>query len=162
MLKVPYFKQDNGYSCGPTSLQMVFAFYGERINEDKLTKLLHTKKDSGASHEPLIKIANEEGFYVYVNNESSLQEITEILGKNIPVIVHFIEPSSDEGHYAVIIDITKDKIILNDPWNGEGFKMNTGDFIKRWYGHSKDGLNKQWIIAISKEKFSLGKQYLPK
>lgn len=159
-MNIPFFKQDNDYSCGPTALQMVFAFYGKILSEKYLTKKLKTKKDKGTEHSFLIKIANKEGFYVYTNNNSNLEEISYITKENIPVIVHIMEPSGYEGHYSVIVNITKKNVILNDPWNGKNFRMSIENFVKNW--HNKNSKYKQWIMAISKEQFSLGKQSYPK
>jgi len=159
MLKIPYFKQDTRYSCGPATLQMIFAFYGKEISETNLTERLKTKEGDGTKHSNLIRVANEEGFYVYVNTDSSIEEVREILAKDIPVIVNFVEPSNEEGHYAVVVDITGEKIFLNDPWNGENFEMSIIDFENRW--QSGDGLHKEWLMAVSDKDFSLGKQYLP-
>ena len=160
IIKLPYFKQDTEYSCGPTVMQMVFHFYRKVFSEEELIEKLKTDKDIGTQHQAMIDLARTEGFYVYVNNGSSLEEIIGLNSKNIPVIVNYIEPDSDEGHYAVVVDVEEDKIVLNDPWNGEKFKMNLDDFEKRWYG--KNGNSKRWIMVISDEYQPLGKQYLPK
>lgn len=159
MLKVPYFKQDTEYSCGPATLQMIFAFYGKRFSEKLLTERLKTTISDGTKHKSLIDIAKSEGFYVYVNNNSSLEEVGSLIIENIPVMVHFIEPSSDDGHYSVVVAVKEDSIILNDPWNGEGFIMSNCDFLARW--RSEDSHNDCWIMAISPNTFSLGKQYNP-
>src|SRR3989344_4539551 len=133
MVHLPYFKQDTNYSCAPTVMEMVFRFYGKVFGEKDLIQMLKTKKDTGTHHNAMIDLARTEGFYVYVNNESSLDEVASLVKKNVPVIVHFIEPDNDEGHYAVIIDVKKDHIILDDPWNGEKFKMVIDDFEERWH-----------------------------
>lgn len=35
MLKIPYFKQNRDYTCGPACLRMVLAYYG--IQQDEVT-----------------------------------------------------------------------------------------------------------------------------
>ncbi len=159
MLNVPFYKQDTNYTCGPTALQMVFAYYGVRVSEKELTERLDTETSTGTKHEPMIEIAREEGFFVYVNNHASLEEVGYILGLNIPVIVHYIEPSSEEGHYAVAVDLTDENILLNDSWNGEQFTIAREDFIRRWRDDKGEAM--QWLLAISPEQFSVGKQYYP-
>jgi len=159
MLKVPYFKQDTVYSCGPAALQMIFAFYGKGFSEKALAKKLNTTVSDGTKHQSLINIAKSEGFYVYVNNNSSLKEVHSLLLENIPVMVNFIEPSNDDGHYSVVVAVREDSIVLNDPWNGEGLIMDSSDFVARWC--SEDSKNDCWIMAISLEAFNLGKQYNP-
>jgi len=138
---------------------MIFAFYGKRFSEESLTERLNTSASSGTRHKSLIDIAQSEGFYVYVNNNSSLEEVRDFILEKIPVMVHFIEPSNDEGHYSVVVAVREDSIVLNDPWNGEGFTMSDRDFLNRW--RSEDSCNDCWIMAISPDAFSLGKQYNP-
>jgi len=158
MLDIPFYKQDNRYTCGPAVLQMAFAYFGKKLAEGELALRLNVTED-GASHEEMIKLANNEGFFVYADNESTFDEIRYFIGLKKPVIVNFIEPSNDEGHYAVVKEVTDHSIILNDPWNGENFKMTQKDFENRW--SSEDAKNKRWIMALSKEEFVLGKQFKP-
>lgn len=139
---------------------MVFRFYGKVFSEKDLMKKLKTNKDIGTQHQAMIDLAREEGFYVYVNNESSFEEIEFLLEKNLPVIVNFIEPDSDEGHYAVVIGINDEKIILDNPWNSKNHKLDWDDFQKRW--HNEKGNSKRWLMVVSNEYCHLGKQYLPK
>ena len=159
MLKVPFFKQDTNYSCGPATMQMIFRFYGKFFSEEKLVKKLNTQKSIGTHHQAMIDLAIEEGFFPYVNNESSIEEIESYLNKKIPVIVHYTEPDNDDGHYSVIIGIEKNNIILNDPWNGEKFKINIEEFEKRWKDDKRN--SKKWLMVVSDKDLSLGKQYLP-
>jgi ABC-type bacteriocin/lantibiotic exporter with double-glycine peptidase domain len=153
MIKLPYFKQDTEYSCGPTVMRMIFQFYGKVFSEKKLIQRLKTNKDIGTRHKAMIDLACAEGFHVYVNKESSFEEIRFFNNKNIPVIVYYVEPDGDDEHYAIVVDIEEDQIVLNDPWNGERFKMNHDDFEKRWY--SKYENLKRWIMVISDEEQSL-------
>ena len=158
-IKVPFFKQDTIYSCGPATLQMAMAFFNKRISESELSKKMETKKPNGTRVGKMIDTARKEGFYCYVNDESTIEEIKYFLMIKLPVIVNFIEPVDNEGHFSVVTGINKGKIILNDPWNGKGFKIRVGDFKKRW--ESEDKRHKRWMLVISTEDFKMGKDYLP-
>lgn len=160
-MKIPYFKQDTDYTCGPATLQMAFAYYGNKQSEMDLAKKMKTNSNVGTTHKRMIKVANQNGFYAYVNNNSNFDEIVYFLNRKKPVVTHFIEPSSDAGHYAVITSINdKKEIVLNDPWNGKNFTMNKKDFLERW--RDKKGLFINWIMVISPDKINNGKQYFPK
>jgi len=161
-LKVPFYKQDSDYTCGPTSLQMVFQFLGKFKSEATLAKEAQTDAEDGTTHAGMIDAARKGGFYCYANNESSVEEIKSFLKNGLPAIVHFNEPSSDTGHYSVIVGAEKGNFILNDPWNGRNFKIDENDFLKRWYGAEHKNIHKKWIMVLSKDDFNLGKQYLPK
>lgn len=146
MLRVPYFKQDTTHSCGAATLQMVFKFYGKTHSESDLAEKLGTKKDFGTSHQAMIDLARSENFMVYETNKATVGEIKDLVLKGIPVIVNFIEPSNDDGHYAVVVGIDDQRVVLNDPWNGKGFKMHISDFKKRWINGF--GTSKQWLMTL--------------
>jgi predicted double-glycine peptidase len=158
-LDVPYFKQDTVYSCGVASLQMALDFFGVFESEEKLAKEAHTNREDGTTYKWMIEVATKKGFYCYVNNESSLEEIGYFLEQKLPVLVRFIEPSNNEDHYSIITGIQKEQIVMNDPWNGAGFRMGYEDFSGRW--HSADGSHVRWMMVLSKEKIPLGRQFMP-
>ncbi len=161
-LKIPFFKQDTGYTCGPVSLQMAMDFLGKFKGELPLARELHTSEKDGTHHKNMIETSVKEGFYCYANNDSSLEEVERFLKEKLPVIVHFTEPSEDAGHYSVVAGIEKGNVILNDPWNGRNFKISKKEFMERWHGKEGKKIDKKWILVLSKEDFCLGKQYLPK
>lgn len=153
MLKVPYFKQDTSYSCGAVALQMVFRFYGKVFSERELVVDLKIDRNSGTPHKSIVEFARIEGFKAHEDHEATMIELEDWLAKKVPVIVNFIEPSSDDGHYAVVIYADKHRVILNDPWDGEKFKMNTEDFKKRWSNSLHT--SKHWLLAIYPHKMTV-------
>ncbi len=159
MIKMKYYQQNSIISCGPVVLQMIFHYYGKYFSEEALTSRLRPNNDIGTPHHRLINLATAEGFYVYANEGSSLYEIAYFVNEKIPVIVHFIEPDTEDGHYAVVVGVQKKNVVLNDPWNGEKFKMEKSEFERRWI--SKDGKHKKWIMAVSDTDVHFGRQYLP-
>ncbi|MCK9578942.1 MAG: C39 family peptidase [Methanoregula sp.] len=158
-LQVPYYKQKNWVNCGPAVLQMVFGYFQHDLSQRKIAKQAKTSAEHGTENHDMIRVALEHGFHVYVNDNSTFFEIRHFLEKGLPVIVSFIEPTDNEGHFAVVSGITLHKIILNDPWNGRNFKMLHRDFLTRW--HNESNTHKEWIMVIAKSDFNLGKQYLP-
>jgi ABC-type bacteriocin/lantibiotic exporter with double-glycine peptidase domain len=160
MIHVPYKKQKTAYTCGPASLKMMFLFYGISLTEEDLTVRLKTNADIGTRHSDMIRVAREEGFYVFENDRSSIVEIGGLIKTRTPVIVHFVEPSEDDNHYAVVVKIDDIRLVLNDPWNGERITMAVDEFITRW--SSEHTCEDNWVMALSKEPFSLGRQYGPK
>jgi len=159
-LKVPYYKQENWNSCGPAALQMVFGYFKHNFSQGKIAKQAKTNAKRGTKNYDMIRVALEHGFYVYANDNSTFFEIRYFLEKGLPVIVNFIEPDGESGHFAVASGITSREIILHDPWNGKNFKIIHKEFSKRW--HSGDNKFKEWIMVAAKNNFNLGKQYLPR
>jgi len=158
MISLHYFHQRKSYTCGPASLKMVFDFFGLKTSEEKLKKYLKSNKEKGTKHKALINAVIRNGFYCYVHNHSSLSQIKGFIEKDLPVIIHYIEPDSNEEHYSVVVGVHGRKIIMNDPWMGKRFKLKEKEFERRWHGEKNYG----WLMVLSRKKFDLGKQYNPK
>lgn len=161
-LDIPFYKQDRTYTCGPVALQMAAAFLGKHASERDLARMAHTNATEGTAHAGMIAAARAEGLYCYVNEGSSLEEITQFLRLGIPIIVDYTEPSGEEGHYAVVAGRDDGKLVLNDPWNGKDFKISEKEFLARWHDKHPSGfLCERWMMALSREAFPTGKQYVP-
>lgn len=159
-LKVHNFKQDTDYTCGPTSAQMLFSYFGLRVSEGHLAHQMHTTKKYGTRHNEMIRTARNNGFYVYVNNNASLLEIEYFLNMKLPVIVHYIEHTIGEGHYGVITKVDAERVYFTDPWFGSKLSYDREAFLKRW--KSEDGKHPKWLMVINKTSIPLGKEYLPR
>lgn len=161
-IDIPFYKQDTAYTCGPVALQMAAAFLGKHASERNLARIAHTVAKKGTAHAGMIAAARAEGLYCYVNEGSSLEEITQFLRLGIPVIVDYTEPSGEEGHYAVVAGRNHGELLLNDPWNGKDFKISEKEFLARWHDKHPSGFScERWMMALSREAFSTGKQYVP-
>lgn len=161
-LNIPFYRQDTGYTCGPTALQMAFSFLGKFKSEKNIAREAGTQSKTGTSHHGMIEAALREKFYCYVNEGSTLDELKYFIKLGHPVIVNYIEPSSDEGHYAVVTGYNNKHITLNDPWNGKDFNISEQSFLARWHDmHEGRHPCTSWIMVLGTEPFSLGKQYAP-
>ena len=147
-LNIPYHKQKNSYYCGPAALQMVFAYFKYRLSQQKIAREARTNARHGTKNRALIRVAVKNGFYVYAQNNSTFLKIQYFLKKGWPVIVNFIEPTDNEGHYAVVSDITPGHIVLQDPFNGKGLKIPRLEFLPRW--HNKKNTQKRWLMTVAK------------
>lgn len=158
-IRLPYYAQKTDYYCGPAVLQMVLKYFNFWQPQKKIARAAGTNNDTGTDNHNMIKVATACGFYCYVNNNSTFFEIRHFLEKGLPVIVNYIEPTDNEGHFAVVSGITGRSITLNDPWNGRNFKLSQQEFLRRW--HDQKNIHHEWIMVVAKEDFHLGKQYLP-
>ena len=164
-LEVPFRKQVNEYMCGPATLQMVLAFFGEQLSQRKVRKLMSTSprelKARGTDNHKMVRGIQKSGLYAYVNEDSTLEELKYLISLGHPIVISYIEPSDNEGHLAVVVGYGAllKEIILNDPWNGQGFKLAESQFVRRWHslydGHSR------WLMAVSKKPFKIGRQFYP-
>ena len=67
--------------------------------------------------------------------------------EGIPVIVNFVEPSEEVGHFGVAIGEERGRVILHDPWNGEGFSLPLEEFERRWLGYKTRDPRRGWFLA---------------
>jgi len=153
MIKIKSHKQKVG-QCGPSSLKMVFAYYGLEKTEAELAKLTKCKPTVGTSAKNLVNVAKRFGFQAFYKDLAEIKDLRNYLRKNIPVIVNWF--STDEDHYSVVVGINKKDIYLKDPEIGRGRKMDINYFKKLWFGingsilKSKDDLVIRRIIVIKK------------
>jgi len=160
-LALPYIKQKKDYTCGPATLGMVLSFLGHIKSQARLARAMKTRKTKGTQNWAMINSARKEGFHVYVNEGATLDELKYYLMRGFPVIVNYIEPSEDAGHYSVVLGFGRitGALIMNDPWNGKDFRLPELEFLNRW--HSGNRMHKNWLMVVSKTPFMLGKQFAP-
>jgi len=117
--------QDNGYTCGPTSLsmaiQMLFGYKGEK----KCATACGTVIGSGTSPDMLINGAKKLG-YKLTKISRNKTAVKSALSKAEPVIAHIqtkpatcLGYSGDYGHYILIYGMTNDGLYkIADPTKG--------------------------------------------
>lgn len=129
------------------------------MDEKTLVKELGTSEEYGVKNGSIANFLTKQGFFCYANIDATIEEIKNFLEKGLPVIVNFIEPSMQMGHFALVVGFENDELILNDPWNGEGFRLTIKDFERSWVG--EDIKVSKWLLVASKEDLRLGKQFRP-
>ena len=150
LLTVPYFKQDIDSSCGPAVLHMVTCFYEIPRSPREIQRMTNTDPHHGTSNADLQAAAVEMGFDAATKAGSSIEDIRKILREEeIPVIVNFIEPEHNEGHYTLVIGIDEGDIVFNDPWHGAGYKMTIKEFESRWKSGYED--RERWMMVMRTE-----------
>lgn len=141
--------------CGPTTLRMVFDFYGLTMSEEKLAKLTHCDPIIGIEAEIMTKVANSLGFKTSIKDGATFDDLREyVIDKKIPVIVDWF--SKDDGHYSVVVNIDNQNIYLQDPEFKEVQKMPLDIFKRVWFDFrgdfigSKEDMIIRRMIAIYK------------
>jgi len=160
-LKVPYYKQKEEWTCGPASLQMAMSFLGEFRTQEELAKLLKLEENGWTGNDDMVRAAQKAGFYCYVAKETTVEEIKYFISLGYPVIVNYIEPKGQEGHFSVVHGygwFTK-KIIMHDPYHGKNIKWSEKKFLNWWRSGFES--HTRWMMVLSKTPFTLGKQVEP-
>lgn len=151
VLRVPYFPQtptDN--YCYICCLKMILAYFRNFFNNeivrqntpeldiDKIISVTNTKK-LGTREENLIKnLDNEIKSLKFEKIENATFEIIEKnYRRGVPTIViyngsYLRNQERGGAHAGVVVGITQDKIILNNPWFGYQFTINKLDFEQAW------------------------------
>ena len=151
-MNVPFHKQTTDYMCAPTVIQMIFEYFGKHEKQETLAKDLKSSPERGTSHVEMVRCVREYGFKCYAKTGSSIDDIRHFLDQKIPVIVNYIEPCDETGHYAIAVEANDTELFLNDPWNGERFRIGISEFEKRW--QNSTGRSKRWLMVISPAKIS--------
>lgn len=157
-IKVPYYKQSTDYTCGPASLRMVFEYFGKKHTEKELAKLLKTNPRIGTHTDSLEPFVKSHGFYTHTKKGSALEDLKQSISKGHPVIVDYYIPETNERHLSVVIHYDDTHIIMNDPWNGEGYKILTEEFKKQWV--SENNRYSSWMMSVSDKPIVLNKEIL--
>ena len=154
-LRLKYYPQKKGFSCGPTSLRMVFEHLGKKYSEEKMIKLCHAIPKHGISHKHMIEEVKNEGFKLVERDKGKIEDIINFLENGYPVIVNYLNPLSKRGHYSVIIGYNdKEKVLIfADPSNGMDFSLEYEEFKKRWHNLKNTSIG--WYLVVGREKITL-------
>ena len=117
--------QDNGYTCGPTSLSMAIQMLFGYVSEKKCATACGTVIGSGTSPDMLINGAKKLG-YKLTKISRNKTAVKSALSKAEPVIAHIqTKPATclgytgDYGHYILIYGMTSDGLYrIADPTKG--------------------------------------------
>jgi len=150
-LDVPYEKYAGTNWCLPASGAMTFKYFGKNINQAEIADAVI--KDGISSVYKMVKYAKDLGFEAKYNY-MTLEEVKDLLKKNIPVIaVQNYSLTLPYSHARVIIgyDDEEQEVISNDPTVGKDYKMSYSNFTALNTGINPDFFK---IIVISTEDIS--------
>lgn len=145
---IPYFKQKRDYNCGPAVFRMALASFGINKNEKELAKLLKTNTKEGTKNRNFSTVADHFDLDYIVKKNASVSDIKNFSKKGYAVILAYIYPKENVGHFAVLRKIDSKHIHLLDPLVGPKHKYLINDFKQIW----KSGFEKdiRWLFAVRK------------
>lgn len=150
-IRVPYKRQWLSFTCGPVVLQMGLKYFNISIPRWHAIRLCQTARATGTSHHNLIAAIRSFGLHVHAHSHSTTRELEELTRRYVLVIVNYIEPAEEEGHYAIVVGMTKRYIVLHDPYHGPHFKIALQEFRRRWHGQHKS-TNRRWLMAVARKR----------
>jgi len=155
---VPDVVQATDFTCGPSALVAVLAYYGVAAEEGAVTREARTDPEIGAELEDLAEVARRRGLEADVREGLGLADLARELKAGRPVIVlnqSWREDLGvpwgrewDSGHYLVVIGMDPDNVYVEDPAldGARGF-IPCGEFVERWHDWTIDK-RKAWGQAL--------------
>lgn len=166
IIKIPQLRQTFDYDCGAKALQSVLVYYGIDIRQDTIMKYAKTTEE-GTPVKGIVKVARK--YKLKTESKSmTISELKKYLDKKIPVILLLQawtkqkdvdwENNWIDGHYAVVVGYTKNKIIFEDPYSFHLTYLKYDELKERWHDISKGKKYFNHGIAIfgKKPAFRLG------
>ena len=134
-LKVPHLKQGHN-ECGPTSLDMIFEYYGiKNINHHNM----FSSETFGLDPTSLREKAKQQGFTVRQENNGTLKDLARLADNGIPsMVLGSIDGDLAKGHWMVFAGYETDeagninKVLVNDPNSMTTRTMSVAEFNKFW------------------------------
>lgn len=134
--ETPFFPQEI-YQCGPAALATVLAASGVAVTPEELAPLVYIPQRRGSLQTEIIAAARRYARLPYVLDASAEAITAEIrAGRPVLVLQNLGLPWLPRWHYAVVIGITDNKVVLRSGTH-ERLLMRTGRFLQTWkYGGS--------------------------
>ncbi|VVB97255.1 Peptidase_C39 like family protein [uncultured archaeon] len=150
-IKVPYFKQESWYTCGPACLRMALAYLGIIKTEKEVTEACGTT-ELGTTSTQIPATFQKYGIKASSVKNANIEDLKQEINEGRPVIV-LIDPSyiyggvGGFGHFIVIVGFKEDEVTYHDPDepNGEYMKCELKAFLMAW------NATKCWMIKLDKE-----------
>lgn len=146
---VPFFPSKD-FQCGPSSLAMVFNFYGFQITPEEISKDIYSEGARGTSDFDMILYAKLKGFKA-LQYRGSFDNLKKNIMLNKPLIVMV-----DEGfwfykkyHFMVVVGFDSLNVIVNSGQKRHQ-KIDLSEFMEKW---QKTDF---WTLLIEKEEVNNG------
>ena len=129
---IPHYYQSSDDTCGAACMRMVLESIGIRKSERELTKVMDIKSVGFAGNGQFTRIAESFRLSYIVQRHAKVQDIVRLQKDGYRIIVNFIDPEENIGHFAVVKSTDKKFIHLLDPWHGPHQKLPLSVFKKNW------------------------------
>lgn len=161
-MRVPYFPQQELYTCGAAATRMVLKYYGIKKSEKELKFALKTTLRGGTKFSDVRTYIKTIGLKCIIRRnirpeKKGLQKLQKYLAHRIPIIVtvnRFVydkrtpriyqkvrwESKIYSYHIIVLTEIDKENVYFNDPHLAvKKHKIPIQQFIKAWYDKKYPG-----------------------
>lgn len=121
-----------------------------RFSERELARALGTDPEIGTRQRVLDRFVRGLGLDAFTrHSDTRLAEISEAMRSGHVVIVCYWLAVEETDHYAVVTRLTREAIVLHDPWEGPETVMAAESFEQDWLGDDAvAGRRDRWMLAI--------------
>ena len=156
-MKILPIKQKDDSACGPTTIQMVLAYFGLSYSFEKIARISQYKKKGGLSNRDLVKTLEALDFTVREKANATWADLIRLKAANKVIIVSWMK-FWYIGHFSVVEKVSKQHITLSDPYDGKSAKMGKIVFMRlwmdyddMWYPLKNTDIQLRWMCVISKK-----------
>lgn len=123
--------------CGPTSLRMVYQYFGRRETTRSIANRIYVK-GSGTSASAICSDARKHGFPGTILKEgASIDFLKQMIKAGKPVICN-VDVNWKSGHHLVVVGFDGDNVIVNDPGRSAVRRtFSISWFLAQWNGRSR-------------------------
>ncbi len=149
--RIPYYRQQTTYTCGPAVLRMLAGALGRPVSERRLSRLCLTSAKRGTPN-TVMAILGKALLGVRTYPAATWKQLESALEHGHPVVVNYREPGEEAGHYAIAVGLNDEAIVLFDPWHGPRFSLPVEEFRQRWLGHRTRRADRGWMMVLAPTK----------
>jgi ABC-type bacteriocin/lantibiotic exporter with double-glycine peptidase domain len=133
VMRIPFYRQQNSFYCGPAIIQMAVGAFGTRITQKEAARRAGTTHTHGTKTAALVRALKSFGLRIEAGNNKNLSLLRRALTQGSIVVVCYTEPILEWGHYAIVKEFRGKNIILIDPDARTGkTSLRIEEFKKRW------------------------------
>lgn len=122
-------------NCGPASVSMVLAYYGQSVSQAQAQAALRAPKEWGMLPGAVPPYVQGFDLEARILDHGTVDDLKALLKRGVPVIVaQWLTEAQPIPHYRVVIgyDDTKEEFYINDGVLGFGKAISYQDFDSLW------------------------------
>ena len=161
MVRIPYYRQQKPFTCGPGVLRMALASRGRRYTEAYLAKIAGTTAKTGTPNYGMQRCLKQIGVpYMasYRASYAALQRGTKIgivIVDWMPQVVFPEHPEfkackefdpDEDSHYAIVVAASDTFVTLQDPVLGRRVRILRREFVRAWRDPSSASAH--WMLVV--------------
>ena len=146
-----YFKQSQGFSCGPACARMMLHGLGIEATEEELIAVLGAASNRGTPMDQWDRLAPRYGVEVITRQPGTLEELEQLRGEGWKITLLIL---ADVPHYVGYLGVRDGRVYMHDPWDTPNYNLLIRNFMRKWmiapekWRHDSIYNSRHWFVAI--------------